>query len=255
VTPSRQLREAIGAVVNRKKFLPTIAQLGDLTLMHKLSFATSGAVVALLVLTAACGSDNSTGPKGPTAAQAAMHFDTLETQAANNNWSGREELLELLELAAASGATPSPISVNVGGTTQTWSALTLSVVNTSDSGNITLAYSDYANVTNGLIAEIDVPASGPANYTIAVIGDTIVATATTFTYTASVASTGAACTAIPSGLMNTQIASIRSEFATCSEIRLQSAFSGTFPATTGLDASLQSISFNSTTANGIRVTQ
>jgi hypothetical protein len=169
-------------------------------------------------------------------------------------------LLSLLELAAASGATPSPITVNVGGTTQRWSALTLSVVNSSggavtDSGNITLAYSDYANVTNGVIAEIEFNVGNPTTYMSDVIGDTIAAAATTSTFTASVVSTGSACTALPSGLLNTGIASIRAQFANCSEIKLQSAFSGTFPATTGLDPSLQSISFNTSTDNGIRVTQ
>jgi hypothetical protein len=260
VTPSRQLPDAIEAVVNRKKFLPTPAQLGDLTLMHKPSFATSVAVVALLVLTAACGSDSSTGPKGPTAAQAAMHFDTLETLAAGHSWGDRVQVLTLLELAAASGATPSPVSVNVGGTTQTWSALTISIVQSSggsvtDSENVTIAYSDYANVTNAVIGEFEINVGGPTTTTGIVLGDTILATATTATFTASVASTGSACSALPSGLMNTQIASIRAQFASCSGIKLQSAFSGTFPATTGLDPSLQSISFNASTANGIRVTE
>ena len=228
--------------------------------MHKLSFATSGAVIALLVLTAACGSDSSTGPKGPTAAQAAMHFDTLAAQSIGHSWEGRTELLSLLELAAASGATPSPITVNVGGTNQSWSALTLSVVDQSggsvtDSGSLTIAYSDYANVTNGVIGEVDFTIGAPTSYTSIVIADTIAVPATTSTYTGSVASTGSACTALPSGLLTTQIATIRAQFATCSDIKLQSAFSATFPATTGLDPSLQSISFSNSSANGIRVTE
>jgi hypothetical protein len=106
-----------------------------------------------------------------------------------------------------------------------------------------------------VIGEVDFTIGAPTSYTSIVIAYTIAVPATTSTYTGSVASTGSACTALPSGLLNTQIATIRAQFATCSDIKLQSAFSATFPATTGLDPSLQSISFSNSSANGIRVTE
>jgi hypothetical protein len=211
----------------------------------------------LVVLATACGS-SSTGPKGPTASAAALHFDSLYVVAANHNWTGRAELLTFLELAAASGATPSQVSVNVGGTTQTWSALSVSAVDTnssgqvSDSGMFTIAYSDYANVTNGVIAETDTSIGGSTSYAIDVIGDTIAVGASTGTFSGSVTSTGGGCSNV--SVTNPAVASIRAQFA-CSLITARSSLTATFPATTGLDPSLQSISFANITSNGVRLFQ
>jgi hypothetical protein len=225
--------------------------------MRKTSLTVHALAGALILLTAACGSD-STGPKGPTASAAALHFDTLEVQAAAHNWGGRSEFLTLLELAAASGQTPSPISVTVGGSAQTWYALTISAVDTdaggqvSDSGMFTVAYSDYANVTNGVISEVDIN-GGTTFYTIIVLSDSIFANASTATYSGSITSTGGAC-GLVTGLQNAAVAATQARY-TCTKIKAQSSLTATFPATPGLDASLQSVSFSNVSANGVRLFQ
>jgi hypothetical protein len=224
--------------------------------MHKASLAlvTGG----LIVVAAACGS-SSTGPKGPTASAMAQHFDSLYVVAQGHSWNGRAEMLTFLELAAAAGATPSQVSVTVGGTTQTWSALSLSAVDTNssgqvrDSGVITVAYSDYATVMNGVIADYDTTIGGSKGYMLVVVGDSLAVNASSGTYSGSITSTGAACSSV-SGLSNPNIAALRATYA-CTEIKTQSSMTATFPATTGLDASLQSVSFANIASNGVRLFQ
>jgi hypothetical protein len=225
--------------------------------MNKRSFVTCSAAALTVLASAACGSSSSTAPKGPTAQAAALHFDSLYAVAVANgsNWTNRSELLTLLEIAAASGANPTSVSVTVGGTAQAWSAVSLVVYDTNSSGTMadsqvaTIAYSDYANVTNAIVTEAEYYPSSPTQYITDVFSDTVYATATTSTYTGTVTSTGASC-GLVAGLQNAQIQEIRARYS-CTELTLQSSATATFPPTTGLASSLQNISFSNISAPGI----
>ena len=86
--------------------------------------------VSLLAITVAAACSDSTGPKEPTAAQVAAHFDSIaidaQTQSqTHESYSGRNLLATLIELPAALGAVPASVSVTTANGVERWKAYEL----------------------------------------------------------------------------------------------------------------------------------
>jgi hypothetical protein len=218
---------------------------------HRNTRIVAAAVLAGLAITG-CSKGS---PTGPTSASLAAHLDSLYVAAIAANTPGntnRAQILSIMELAVAFGNPPKNVTVTTASGTQTWKELGLAVVDTSSSPTtseyLSVAYSD-ANVTNAIFAEVD--ASGASADTSAglLAADTIEVTGTG-TVAASVLSNGGACT-IASGLTNPifgEAAAFKCNLAT-----MQFAVNETFPATTGVAASLESISYAPIAVTGPRL--
>ena len=215
------------------------------------------AAVAILTVTAACGSD-STGPgDGGTTPNLARHFDSLYVQAKAQSTSDtmfkfRSVALSDLELPAAFGATPTNITVTTASGTETWKGFVFEEVLTnngtpSDSGRLVLAYRDADAHTLIVTAIL---ANGTSAGASLVTNDTVVVHANANAGSVTLVSTGAACPAPPSGLTNPVIATANQ--ATCLSATFTAALTLGFPATAGVDAALTQISFPTTTFAGVR---
>ena len=223
--------------------------------MHFASRAWLAAALAILASTAACGSDNSTGP-GPTTNLAAR-FDTLylaakATSATDTNFVFRTSALSDLELPAAFGATATSISVTTASGTESWKGFVFEEVMTNsgtpvDSGRLFLAYRDADAHT--LIATV-VLANGTFVSTALMANDTVVVHASNTSGSITQTAVGATCPTPPSGLTNPVIATALQ--ATCLAATYSAALSFTFPATSGVDPALTQLSFPLTTFPGVR---
>jgi hypothetical protein len=215
------------------------------------------AALAILAVTAACGSD-STGPgDGQTPPSLAVHFDSLYAQAKAQSTSDtmykfRSVALSDLELPAAFGATPTNITVTTASGTETWKGFVFEEVLTNsgtptDSGRLVLAYRDADAHTLIVTAFL---ANGTSAGATLVTNDTVVVKANANAGSATLVSTAAACPAAPSGLTNPVIATANQ--ATCLSATFTATLTLGFPATDGVDAALTQISFPTTTFSGVR---
>lgn len=218
---------------------------------------------AAAITTAACGSD-STSPNSTSAASVARHMDSLLVTAATKagsdaNYGVRASLLEFFEVGPAFGAQPIALTVTTASGTQQWKGTIFSIVDTATSGTpadslyYVTAYSD-ANVDNAIIAEISstgtvVQAELLASDTLAAIG-----TLSSSTGTVSEGALGKTCSAI-TGLVDPILGELLTDFPKCTSTTFTTTFNLTFPATTGISASLLNISVTAATVNGVRLAQ
>jgi hypothetical protein len=214
-------------------------------------------VVSLLavLVAAACGSD-STGPKEPTAAQVAAHFDSIAIQAqaqseTNEAYSGRSFLATLIELPAALGAVPASVSVTTANGVESWKAYELLAVpstSSADSVFFLLMFRD-ADAHTALIITFDSTGTGDSGGIIT--GDTISVNPTSASATTSLTSVSSTCATPSTSLLNPQLASLT--IGSCNLAHFTTSVNLTSPSTTGMDAALTSISFSNASVNGARV--
>jgi hypothetical protein len=214
-------------------------------------------VVSLLALSvaAACGSD-STGPKEPTAAQVAAHFDSIAIQAqaqseTNEAYSGRGFLATLIELPAALGAVPATVSVSTANGVESWKAYELLAVpstNSADSVFFLLMFRD-ADAHTAMLITFDSTGTGDSGGIIT--GDTISVSPTSASATTSLSSVSSTCATPSASLLNPQMATL--SIGTCNLARFTTTVHLTSPTTTGMDAALTSVSFSNSSVNGARV--
>ena len=214
-------------------------------------------VVSLLVLSvaAACGSD-STGPKAPTAAQVAAHFDSIAIQAqtqseTNEAYSGRGFLATLIELPAALGAVPATVSVTTANGVESWKAYELLAVpstSSADSVFFLLMFRD-ADAHDALIITFDSTGAGDSGGMV--VGDTISVNPTSASAATSLTSVSTTCATPSASLLNPQLAMLA--IGSCNLARFTTTVHLTSPSTTGMDAALTSISFSNASVNGARV--
>lgn len=219
----------------------------------RLNIAASLVAIAFV---AAC--SDSTGLNQPTAAQVAAHFDSIAIQAqtqsqTNSAYSTRGFVASLIELAAATGATPTALTVTTASGTEQWKAYELldhtgPGADVTDSSYILLMYRD-ADAHTAVLAEIS--STGELPLVGLFTGDTILVSPTSSSGSSTLSSVGATCTAVSSSLLNPLLGTIL--FSSCNLARFQSSLSITLPATTGLDASLASIDFSTVAINGVRI--
>jgi hypothetical protein len=222
-------------------------------------------------VTAAC--SDSTGP-----ASVARHLDTLYRQACAHayvplNQSSntgyydtasvyyqRCQLLSVLLAGPASGAEPSRLNVTTGAGRQTWRGIVISEYDTLSTGapettiNTMIAYSD-ANVTTAVVSFV----TNAGNFVYIIANDTITENGASLSATTSRSSLGAPCQDTP-GLANPLLADTLTGFPpieyggnVCHLATFSASLSATFPATAGLDPSLQSITIDAQSVNGISV--
>jgi hypothetical protein len=214
------------------------------------------AAIAILTATAACGSD-STGPGGEDTPILARHFDSLYVQAKAQSQSDtmfnfRAVALSDLELPAAFGAAPTTLTVTTASGTETWKGFAFEEVVTNngtptDSGRLVLAYREADAHT--LVVTVFLK-NGTTTGAALVTNDTVVVHANSNAGSSTLASTGAACPAVPSGLANPVITTAQQ--ATCLSATFSAALTLGFPATAGVDPALTHISFPLTTFAGER---
>ncbi len=217
--------------------------------------ALAAAIVATL---AACGS-SSTGPGGgggPKAGTLAQHFDTLYQQAkassvSDTNFTFRAEALSDLELAAAFGAAPTNITVTTASGTEQWKGFVFEEVHDSsgveDSASFIVAYRDslvHTMVVTGFLG------NGTSLGSFLLANDTLGIASTSRTESASLTSVGSACATPIAGLVNPIIATALT--TTCASAQFNAALALGFPATTGVDAALTTVSFPTTSIAGER---
>jgi hypothetical protein len=211
-------------------------------------------VASLLALSvaAACGSD-STGPKEPTAAQVAAHFDSIAIQAQSQGgaYSGRGFLTTLIELPAALGAVPATVSVTTATGVESWKAYELLAVpptNSADSVFFLLMFRD-ADAHTAMLINFD--STGTGDLGIIITSDTIMVGSSSASATTSLSSVSTTCATPSASLLNPQLAT--QSIGTCNLARFTTSVHLTSPATTGMDAALTSISFSNSSVNGARV--
>jgi hypothetical protein len=214
--------------------------------------------VSLLAISVVAACSDSTGPKGPTAAQVAAHFDSIAIQAqaqseTNEIYSGRNLLATLIELPAALGATPSSVSVTTANGAESWKAYELLAIpstNAADSVFFLLMFRD-ADAHTALLVTFD--SAGVGNGGGIITGDTISVNPTDASATTALTSVTTACTTPSASLLNPQLASL--SIGTCNVARFSTSLHLTSPSTTGMDAALTSVSITNASVNGVRLVE
>jgi hypothetical protein len=234
------------------------------SLMHLANRFTLFAALGIVSVTAACGSDNSTGPGpgggGPvpdTPASIALHFDTLYASAhassvGDSNYNLRVQALSDIEIPAAFGVLPTTLTVTTASGTEEWKGFVFEEVSSddtaaTDSAYLILAYRDTAAHT--MIAA-GFLGNGSSLGASLITNDTVVAHATTNTGSASLVSVSGGCATPPAALTNPSIANASE--TTCAKATLNAALTLAFAPKTGVDASLLALSFPITSFAGER---
>jgi hypothetical protein len=215
--------------------------------------------IGTAALVAACSSSGSgtTGPTPPTASAATLHLDSLwaasdaALQGGDNNYSARTQFLEFAEAVTAYGAAPSFYSVNVNGTTQTWTGVVLVDAEGGDSEIVSILWDDV-NADNIFIAELEFDGSSTDTAAGVVASDTILVDPNTLSYTAARVSTGSGTTCtLQSGLQNTELSNIYGgDTPACSPTTVSSSVSFTSTPPAGAEAGLASVAFSNSKASG-----
>jgi hypothetical protein len=213
-------------------------------------------IVGAAAVIGGIGCGNSKSATAPSARTDAEHFDSLYVAAMLAGTHGdslRGTVLTYLELAAAEGATPVPVTVTTASGTEQWQALSFEIADTSGSPAAntiatTVVYSDE-NVTDAVFGEVTT-GSDPHAFAEMVASDTIYVASTAATALATVTSHGA-CPS-PSGYQNPIFTTVAQTYH-CTLATFVASLNATFPATPGVDSSLTKISFSSLTSNGVRV--
>jgi hypothetical protein len=224
-------------------------------LINRLSVAAALGVIATV---AAC-SDSTTGPPGggPKAGTLAQHFDTLYAQAkasstSDTNFTFRAALLSDIELAAAFGATPTNLTVTTSAGTEQWKGFVFEEVSTdtgvaSDSVLFVVAYRDSLAHT---ILVAGFQGNGSLFIKTLLTNDTLQLVSNSGSGSATLTSVGSGCATPIAGLVNPIIVS--AESTTCTSAVFGAALTLGFPAATGVDPALTSLSFPTTSFAGER---
>ncbi len=221
--------------------------------MRLIRAAVGVAMVAVVMEAAGCGSD----PVSPSARSIAEHFDSLYSRALAAHTGGdsaRAVVLSYLELAAAYGATPTPVTITTASGPKRWNALSIEVADTSGSPSattthITVVYSD-ANVKNAVRSVVTVGATTTSAANL-FADDTIRVIAASPGVVMSDASHGGGCKTPPT-LANPGISQAASYH--CALATFRASLTANFAATPGVDSSLRSISYTNVTVRGVRFT-
>jgi hypothetical protein len=215
------------------------------------------ALAATIVATiAACGG-SSTGPDGGgvhTPGTLAQHFDTLYQQAkassvSDAHFTFRAEALSVLELAAAFGAAPTDITVTTSSGTEQWKGFVFEedTIGAVDSATFIVAYRDslvHTMILSGLRG------NGTPLFNFLLANDTLGIASSSDAESATRTSTGSSCPTPVAGLVNPVIGA--AEGTTCTSAQFSAALALGFPATTGVDAALTTVSFPTTSIAGER---
>jgi hypothetical protein len=213
--------------------------------------------VSLLAISVAIACSDSTGPREPTAAQVAAHFDSIAIDAqaqaeTHSSYSTRNLISTLIELPAALGATPASVNVTTANGVESWKAYELLIlpsdVSSSDSTFFLLMYRD-ADAHTAVLVTFD--GSGAGNGGGIITGDTIAVDPSDAAATTSLTSVSTACSTPATSLVNPQLSSLA--IGTCNRAKFTTTLNLTSPATTGMDAALTSLVFSASTVNGVRV--
>lgn len=227
--------------------------------MRLFAHLSLAATCCALVFTSAC-SDSTSPNNSEDAAHLAAHFDSLYVAAAaqaegSDGYTGRATLLSLLEVAPAFGATASDVSVTTSSGTEHWKGFELEDVLTSggtpnDTTYFLVAYREAA-VHTVLLAfygsDGNLQSGGIfTNDTLSIGADDTLSTGST-----SRSSLGSDCTQPSSSLQNPDVTSLAP--LACNAATFGTSMSLTIPSEPNVDAALTSLSFTTTTFNGIRV--
>jgi hypothetical protein len=220
---------------------------------------TLAATCCALVFTSAC-SDSTSPNNSQDAAHLAAHFDSLYVTAAalgdsSDGYSRRALLLSYLEVAPAFGATATTVTVTTAAGTEHWKGFELEDVTSnggtpSDTMYLLVAYRE-AEAHSVLLAFYGADGSIQDGGIFA--NDTLSIGASDGSGTTSLTTLGSACTAPSSSLANPMIASLTP--LTCNTANFSTSLSLTIPSEPNVDAALTSVSFTSTTFNGVRIVE
>ena len=215
------------------------------------------ASLAAIAVTAAC-SDSSGPSPAEQASEIAARFDsiyvdaTARSDSGNNGFETRVLLASLLEIPAALGATPSTINVTTASGSEQWKGYEfdeLTAPNTTpDSAFVLLAFRE-ANAHTVLVVFFD-STGAPQNAGL-ITNDTLSAQPTSGGGTTTLLSVGDACGTPASTLVNPEFDSPLS--SSCALAMFRTSLTLHFESSPGIDAALASLSFTSTTINGIRI--
>jgi hypothetical protein len=168
-------------------------------------------------------------------------------------------LLNTLLAGPASGAEPSPVRVTTATGVETWQGVLIFEYDTANSGTPPsttiydlIVYSD-PNVTTAIVSAL----TDFGNFTYIIANDTITENGTALSHTASRVSLGSPCHET-SGLANPLANFLGFEYieysgAICRLATFDASVRATFPATPGMDASLESITIDPQSIDGISV--
>jgi len=215
------------------------------------------ASLAAIALTAAC--SDSSGPSTADQASAiAARFDSIYVDASersdsgNNGFETRALLASLLEIPAALGATPSTINVTTASGSEQWKGYEfdeLTAPNTTpDSAFVLLAFRE-ANAHTVLVVFFD-STGAPQNAGL-ITNDTLSAQPTAGDGTTTLLSVGDACGTPASTLVNPEFDSPLS--SSCALANFRTSLTLQFSTSPNIDAALASLTFTTTTINGIRI--
>jgi hypothetical protein len=222
--------------------------------MHAYARIRIAASFLAISAAAACGSD-STGPRPPSAAQLAAHFDSIAIAASaqsetNDIYESRVLISTLIEAAAALGAVPSTVNVTTASGVEQWKAyelLVLSAPGAADSAFALLAFRD-ADAHTALFIAFD--NTGSPQIGGIVTGDTIFVDPTDGSATTSLTSISSTCTTPDASLLNPELGT--QTVSACNLASFRTTLALTSSTTVGMDAALTSLSFTNASVNGVR---
>lgn len=220
---------------------------------------TLAATCCTLVLTSAC-SDSTSPNNSQDAAHLAAHFDSLYVTAAalangSPGYAARATLLSLVEVAPAFGATASAVTVSTANGTEHWNGFELEDVTSqggtpSDTTYLLVAYRE-AEAHTLLLAFYRADGSIEDGGIFA--NDTLSIEATDFQGSTARTSLGSACTQPSSSLQNPDLTTLAS--LPCNTAKFSASLALLVPSVQNVDPALTSLSFSTTTFNGVRVVE
>jgi hypothetical protein len=222
--------------------------------------ATAALTAALTLVLAAC-SSSSTGPTTPTPQQIATHFDSMYSALLAQGTPMDSEIADLLaiagELPPAYGAPQGSTIVTTASGTQAWNGFTFEVANTGvdgDSSFVTFLYKDLS-LSQAIVAETNYNVCGnTGGEAFAITNLTTGGGDSTYSGSATVASTGSAACTLQSGLAAGP--AIVNQFGTyaCQPATFQVSFQATFFGDENLGA-LSTVSVSNASFSGVRLYQ
>lgn len=214
------------------------------------------ATCCTLVFTSAC-SDSTSPDNTQDAAHLAAHFDSLYVAAVSHGdtsaSSFRITAVSLLELAPALGAPATNITVTTANGTEHWKGFELEDVLESDgtpndSAYFVVAYRE-SDVHTAIVALYDT--EGNIQDGVLLTNDTLGVVPSDGTGTTARTSLGSTCTEISSTLQNPQLTSINP--LACNAAAFGTSMTLVVPSDPNIDAALTSLSFPTTTIQGVRI--
>jgi hypothetical protein len=214
------------------------------------------ATCCTLAFTSAC-SDSTSPDNTQDAAHLAAHFDSLYVAAASHEdtsaYSFRITALSLLGLAPALGAPASNITVTTANGTEHWKGFELEDVLESggtpnDTTYFVVAYRE-SDVHTAIVALYD--AEGNIEDGVLLTNDTLNVVPSDGSGTTTRTSLGSTCTEISSSLQNPQLTSINP--VACNAAAFGTSMTLVVPSDPNVDAALTSLSFPTTTIQGVRI--